>query len=26
MRWKLLEAGPPATYAVVLAKGDEVMR
>jgi hypothetical protein len=26
MRWKLLDAGPPATYAVVLAKGDEVMR
>ena len=26
MRWKLLTAGPPATYAVVLAKGDEVMR
>jgi predicted DNA-binding protein with PD1-like motif len=25
MRWKLLDAGPPATYAVVLAKGDEVM-
>jgi predicted DNA-binding protein with PD1-like motif len=26
MRWKLLDAGPPATYAIVLAKGDEVMR
>src|SRR3954449_766867 len=26
MRWKLLDAGPPATYAVVLATGDEVMR
>ena len=26
MRCKLLDAGPPATYAVVLAKGDEVMR
>jgi predicted DNA-binding protein with PD1-like motif len=26
MRWKLLDAGPPATYAVVLAKGDEAMR
>jgi uncharacterized protein len=26
MRWKLLDAGPPATHAVVLAKGDEVMR
>ena len=26
MRWKLLDAGPPATCAVVLAKGDEVMR
>ena len=25
MRWKLLDAGPPATYAVVLAKGDEAM-
>jgi predicted DNA-binding protein with PD1-like motif len=25
MRWKLLDPGPPATYAVVLAKGDEVM-
>jgi predicted DNA-binding protein with PD1-like motif len=26
MRWKLLDAGPPATYAIVLATGDEVMR
>jgi uncharacterized protein len=26
MRWKLLDAGPPATYAVVLATGDEVIR
>ena len=26
MRWKLLDSGPPATYAIVLAKGDEVMR
>jgi uncharacterized protein len=26
MRWKLLTEGPPATYAIVLAKGDEVMR
>ena len=25
MRWKLLDAGPPATYAIVLAKGDEAM-
>jgi hypothetical protein len=25
MRWKLLDRGPPATYAVVLAKGDEAM-
>lgn len=25
MRWKLLDAGPPATYAVVLAKGDEAI-
>jgi predicted DNA-binding protein with PD1-like motif len=24
MRWKLLDAGPPATYAIVLAQGDEV--
>ena len=26
MRWKLLDRGPPATYVVVLAKGDEAMR
>lgn len=26
MRWKLLDAGPPATYAVVLATGDEVAK
>lgn len=26
MRWKKLEAGPPAIYAVVLASGDEVVR
>ena len=26
MRWKLLNHGAPATYAVVLAKGDEAMR
>ena len=26
MRWKLLDAGPPATYAIVFATGDEVMR
>src|SRR5438105_8998705 len=26
MRSKLLDRGPPATYAVVLAKGDEAMR
>lgn len=26
MRWKLLDAGPPATYAIVLANGAEVMR
>ena len=25
MRWKLLDAGPPATDAAVLAKGNEVM-
>jgi hypothetical protein len=25
MKWKLLDRGPPATYAVVLAKGDEAM-
>lgn len=25
MRWKLLDRGPPATYAVVLAHGDEAM-
>ncbi len=25
MRWKLLDEGPPATYAIVLGKGDEVM-
>lgn len=26
MRWKKLEEGPPAIYAVVLASGDEVVR
>jgi len=26
MRWKLLDRGPPATYAVVLATGDEAMQ
>lgn len=26
MRWKLLDEGPPATYAVVLASGDEVTK
>ena len=26
MRWKLLDAGPPATYAVVLKNGDEVVK
>ena len=26
MRWKLLDRGPPATYAIVLAHGDEAMR
>jgi predicted DNA-binding protein with PD1-like motif len=26
MRWKLLDDGPPATHAVVLAAGDEVMQ
>jgi len=26
MRWKLLDRGPPATYVVVLATGDEAMR
>ena len=26
MRWKLLDRGPPATYAVVLSKGDEAMQ
>ena len=26
MRWKLLDRGPPATHAVVLATGDEAMR
>ena len=26
MRWKLLDRGPPATYAVVLAHGDEAIR
>ena len=25
MRWKLLDRGPPATYAVVLATGDETI-
>ena len=25
MRWKLLDRGPPATYAIVLAHGDEAM-
>ena len=25
MRWKLLDRGPPATYAVVLAHGDEAI-
>jgi predicted DNA-binding protein with PD1-like motif len=25
MRWKLLDAGPPATHAVILAKGDEAI-
>ena len=25
MRWKLLDAGPPATYAVVLQSGDEAV-
>lgn len=25
MRWKLLDAGPPATHAVVLATGDEAV-
>ena len=25
MRWKLLDAGPPATHAVVLDKGDEAV-
>jgi hypothetical protein len=25
MRWKLLDSGPPATHAVVLAKGDEAV-
>lgn len=25
MHWKLLDAGPPATYAVVLAHGDEAI-
>src|SRR5438045_8417022 len=25
MRWKLLDRGPPASYAVVLAHGDETM-
>src|SRR5437588_11637888 len=25
MRWKLLDRGPPATYAVILAHGDEAM-
>jgi hypothetical protein len=24
MQWKMLDAGPPATYAIILAKGDEV--
>jgi predicted DNA-binding protein with PD1-like motif len=24
MRWKMLSAGPPATYAIVLASGDEL--
>ena len=26
MRWKLLDRGPPATYAVVLATGEEAMQ
>ena len=26
MRWKLLDRGPPATYAIVLATGDEAMQ
>jgi uncharacterized protein len=26
MRWKLLDRGPPATYAIVLAHGDEAMQ
>ena len=26
MRWKMLDAGPPATYVIVLARDDEVMR
>ena len=25
MRWKLLDRGPPATYAIVLATGDETI-
>ena len=25
MRWKLLDAGPPATHAVILKKGDEAV-
>ena len=25
MRWKLLDRGPPATYAVILAHGDEAI-
>jgi hypothetical protein len=25
MHWKLLDRGPPATYAIVLATGDETI-